>query len=107
MTGQRWRGPREEVSVVTSPNPPAVQLYTLRELLPDDRAGVLRQLAGFGYGAAEPFGILEDPDGRRADLDAAGLAVTSVHAIPAGEQAEATFAAARTLGAATVIVPFL
>jgi sugar phosphate isomerase/epimerase len=100
-------GPREEASVVTSPNPPAVQLYTLRELLPDDRAGVLRRLAGFGYGAAEPFGILEDPDGLRADLDAAGLAVTSVHAIPAGEQAEATFAAARTLGAATVIVPFL
>jgi sugar phosphate isomerase/epimerase len=99
--------PREEASVVTSPNPPAVQLYTLRELLPDDRAGVLRQLAGFGYGAAEPFGILEDPDGLRADLDAAGLAVTSVHAIPAGDQAEATFAAARTLGAATVIVPFL
>jgi sugar phosphate isomerase/epimerase len=92
---------------VTSPNPPAVQLYSVRELLPADRAGVLRRLAGFGYGAVEPFGILNDPEGLRADLDAAGLAVSSVHAIPAGDEAEATFAAARTLGADTVIVPFL
>ena len=42
-----------------------------------------------GYGAVEPFGILNDPDGLRADLDAAGLFACSVHAAPTGEDAEA------------------
>ena len=56
-------------------NPLAVQLYTLRQELPGDRAGVLRRLAGFGYGAVEPYDVISDPGGLRADLDAAGLAV--------------------------------
>lgn len=87
--------------------PPALQLYTLREQLAADRKGVLDQVAAFGYGAVEPFGILSDPDGLAADLAAAGLAVCSVHAIPAGEQAGPVAAAARTLGTDTVIVPYL
>ena len=70
-------------------NPAALQLYTVREQLAADRAGVLAQVAALGYGAVEPFGILVDPDGLRADLDAAGLSVCSVHAAPAGEDAEA------------------
>ena len=88
-------------------NPAALQLYTVREQLATDRAGVLKRVAAFGYGAAEPFGILDDPGGLRADLDAAGLSVCSVHAIPLGDDAEAVAAAARTLGADTVIVPYL
>ena len=87
-------------------NPPALQLYTLREQMTGDRAGVLAQVAAFGYGAVEPFGILADPAGLRADLDAVGLAVSSVHAAPFGDQAEAIAGAARTLGADTVIVPY-
>ena len=55
----------------------------------------------------EPFGILDDPAGLAADLAAAGLAVCSVHATPAGEQAGPVAAAARVLGADTVIVPYL
>jgi sugar phosphate isomerase/epimerase len=86
---------------------PALQLYTVREQLAADRKGVLDQVAAFGYGAAEPFDILSDPAGLAADLAAAGLAVCSVHAIPAGEQAGPVAAAARTLGADTVIVPYL
>ena len=69
-------------------NPAALQLYTLREQLTADRPGVLAQVAALGYGAVEPFNILSDPDGLRADLDAAGLFACSVHAVPAGEQAE-------------------
>jgi sugar phosphate isomerase/epimerase len=86
---------------------PALQLYTLREQLANDRKGVLDQVAAFGYGAVEPFDILRDPAGLAADLAAAGLAVCSVHATPAGEQAGPVAAAARTLGADTVIVPYL
>jgi sugar phosphate isomerase/epimerase len=88
-------------------NPAALQLYTVREQLAADRKGTLAQVAAFGYAAVEPFGILNDPDGLRADLTAAGLAVCSVHAVPAGDDAEPVARAARTLGTDTVIVPHL
>jgi sugar phosphate isomerase/epimerase len=84
-----------------------LQLYTVRDQLATDRAGILKRVVDYGYGAVEPFGITSDPQGLRADLDAAGLSVCSVHAIPVGEEAEAVIAAARTLGADTVIVPYL
>jgi sugar phosphate isomerase/epimerase len=92
---------------VTTSNPPAVQLYTVRDQLAGDRKSVVARIAAFGYGAAEPFDILDDPAGLAADLAAAGLVTCSVHAIPAGDQASAVIAAARTLGADTVIVPYL
>lgn len=88
-------------------NPPAVQLYSVRDELAADRSGVLQRIAKAGYGAVEAFSVLTDPDGLRADLDAAGLAVCSVHANPVGEQAADVLAAARTLGADTIIVPHL
>jgi len=92
---------------VPAGNPPAVQLYSVREQLPGDRKGVLKRIAAAGYGAVEPFNILADPAGLHADLDAAGLSVCSVHAVPSGEQAADVLAAAKTLGAPTVIVPHL
>ena len=88
-------------------HPTALQLYTVRDQLTADRAGVLARVAVMGYGAVEPFDILNDPAGLRADLDAAGLSVCSVHATPAGADAEAVARAARTLGADTVIIPYL
>jgi sugar phosphate isomerase/epimerase len=91
---------------VTTTNPPALQLYSVRELLPGDRAGVLARIAAFGYGAVELFDVLTDTDGLHADLTAAGLTVSSVHAIPAGDQAEAIAAAVATLGTDTIIVPY-
>jgi len=87
-------------------NPPALQLYTVREQMTADREGLLERIAGFGYGAVEPFDVLTDPDALRADLDAAGLVVCSVHGKPSVKQAAAVFRGARTLGADTVIVPF-
>jgi sugar phosphate isomerase/epimerase len=88
-------------------NPAALQLYTLREQLADDRKGLLARVAAIGYGAVEPFNILSDPGGLRADMTAAGLVACSVHAIPSGEDAEAVARAARTLAADTIIVPHL
>ena len=90
-----------------SANPPALQLYTVREQLEADRKSVLARVASLGYGAVEPFNVLNDPAGLRADLDAAGLLTCSVHATPSGEQAAAVLRAARTLGAGTVIVPHM
>ena len=88
-------------------NPPALQLYSVREQLPADRTGVLQRIAAAGDGAVEAVNVLDDPDSLRADLDAAGLEVCSVHAYPAGEQAADILAAAKTLGTDTVIVPHL
>ena len=92
---------------MTTTNPPAMQLYSVRELPPGDRADVLSRIAGFGYGAVEAFDVLADPDGLHADLTAAGLRVSSVHAVPSGDQAEAIAAAVRTLETDTVIVPYM
>ena len=92
---------------MTTTNPPALQLYTVRDQLPGHRKDVLARIAGFGYGAVEPFNILADPEGLRDDLAGAGLSVSSVHATPSGDEAEAVAAAAATLGTDTVIVPFL
>jgi len=93
---------------VGTENPLALQLYTLREeLAAGDRAGILRRIADLGYGAVEPYDVTTDPAGLRADLDAAGLAVCSVHARPFGERAAAVFAGTATVGADTVIVPHI
>ncbi len=87
-------------------SPPALQLYTVREELATDRPGVLRRIAGFGYGAVEPYDVRTDPDQLRADLDAAGLAVCAVHAKVLGEDRGALLRGAQTVGAHTVIVPW-
>jgi sugar phosphate isomerase/epimerase len=88
-------------------NPVALQLYTVRKDLADDRAGILRRIAASGYGAVEPYDVVSDPEGLRADIDAAGLAVCSVHARPFGEQAEAVFSGMATVGADTAIIPHM
>jgi sugar phosphate isomerase/epimerase len=86
-------------------NPVALQMYTVREELGAGQAGILRRIAGLGYGAVEPYDVISDPGGLRADIDAAGLSVCSVHARPFGEQAEAVFRGTAAVGADTVIVP--
>jgi sugar phosphate isomerase/epimerase len=87
-------------------SPPALQLYTLRDVLPTGRAEVLRRVAEFGYGAVEPYDVRTDPEQLRADLDKAGLAVCSVHSNILGEEADAMLRGTSVLGAGTVIVPW-
>jgi hypothetical protein len=86
---------------LTTTNPPALQLYTVRDQLPGHRKDVLARIAGFGYGAVEPFNILADPEGLRDDLAGAGLSVSSVHATPSGDEAEAGAGAAPPPGSPT------
>ena len=88
-------------------SPPALQLYTLREVLPTGRKGVLRRVAEFGYGAVEPYDVRTDPEQLRADLDEAGLAVCSVHSNILGEDGDALLRGVRMVGGGTVIVPLV
>jgi sugar phosphate isomerase/epimerase len=95
-------------------NPPALQLYTVREQLTADRKTVLRCIADFGYGAAEPYDVRTDPEQLRADLDEAGLTACAVHAKVLGgdadadaDDADALLRGTRTVGADTVIVPWM
>jgi sugar phosphate isomerase/epimerase len=84
--------------------PLAVQLWTVREELARDQDEVLRQLAGLGYGAVEPFDVVTDPAGVRASLDAAGLIAPTVHGRL--EQGAAVFEGAKTVGADTVFIAY-
>jgi sugar phosphate isomerase/epimerase len=112
MTGtageQRRPGPGRDVQDAGAGHRPvALQLYSLRDQLGTSRPALLRRLAGFGYQAVEPYDVLTDPDALRADLDAAGLSVCSVHTRPFGDDAEAALRGATTVGAGTVIVPHI
>jgi sugar phosphate isomerase/epimerase len=89
-------------------NPLSVQLYSVRELISDDRDGVLRRIADAGFGAVEPFRPTEDPHGFRKVADDLGLAVSSVHAMDllgTETEADAVLDAAAVLGTGMVIVP--
>jgi sugar phosphate isomerase/epimerase len=84
-----------------------LQLYSLREEAADGRLEVLRAVKSFGYGAIEPYDVKTDPEQLRAEIDEAGLAVTSVHAKALGDEAEVFLNGARIVGAGTVIVPWI
>jgi sugar phosphate isomerase/epimerase len=88
-------------------NPPAVQLYSVREELAANRKAVLARIAEFGYGAVEAYDVQNEPDRLRDDLLEAGLAVCAVHAKATGEDADLLLRAAQTVGADTVIVPWV
>ena len=90
----------------------AIQLYTLRDLMPEDPAGVLRQLAGFGYTHIEsyagPSGICwgMPPSEFRTLLDELGLQPLSTHA-NLQEDPQRVIGEAAEAGFQTVIVPWI
>lgn len=91
----------------------SVQLYSVRDQLAADQPATLARLAEIGFRHVEPFGLgslSKSQDERlaatrklRADLDAAGLAVSAVHAaLPSvAELAEEC----AELGAETAFIP--
>ncbi len=89
-------------------NPLAVQLYTVREELADDRDGVLRRIAAFGYGAVEPFDVITDPAGlrRRPGRGRAG-GLQRARAGRSASRPTPRCRGARAVGADTVIVPYM
>lgn len=87
--------------------PLALQLYSVRDRMTDDRDGVLRKLAEIGYGAVEAFKPTDDPAGFRKVADDLGLTVCATHAVGLvrGMDPGVVFEAVNTLGTELVIVP--
>jgi len=85
------------------------QLYSARRFPPVQP--VLEALADIGYDAVEPYGAVydEDPTAFRAALDRLGLRCPTAHMSFQGlnQAREKYFQIARTLGVATIVVPFL
>jgi len=100
--------------------PPAIglQLYTLRDALaePGSRAAVLERVAALGVESVEPFGFaqpqlpraerLAEARALRADAEAAGLRISSVHTpVPGPDDAAWLFEALAEAGAPVAVVP--
>jgi sugar phosphate isomerase/epimerase len=84
-----------------------VQLYTLRDDCARDLAGTLAFVARCGYAGVEAAALHERSAREfRALLDAHGLVVASMHAMPFGDAAAQSLDDAQTLGAPLVVVPF-
>jgi sugar phosphate isomerase/epimerase len=84
-----------------------VQLYSLRDDCARDLEDTLAFVAGCGYAGVE-VAALHERRARdfRALLDANGLAVASLHALPFGDAAARALDDAQALGAPLVVVPF-
>jgi len=85
------------------------QLYSARNFPPLET--VLEGLAKIGYDAVEPYYPLygEDPAGYRAKVDAVGLATPTFHAPMDGVTCETArfIDIAKTIGAHTIVIPYL
>ena len=82
-----------------------LQLYSLRDELPADYAGILKKVADAGYTGVEPAGFpgstLEEAARIYSDL---GLKVPSIHVpLPVGDKRLESIDTAVTLGAARVV----
>ncbi len=86
---------------------PAIQLYTVREAMAEDRAGTLRRLADIGYGAVEAHRPTDDPAGFRTLTEDLGLKVCAAHAGDAVGNPEPgpVFEAIASLGTELAVVP--
>ena len=87
-----------------------VQLYTVRDVFPDDFNGVLEMIKHIGYDEVEFAGYHDrDPQVVRAVLDDIGLTAPSAH-IPLDalrDNLDATLEAAAVVGHHYIIVPWL
>jgi sugar phosphate isomerase/epimerase len=89
-------------------NPISIQMYTLRDQVAADIAGVLRAVAELGYGAVElhSFGNLSAAQ-VRAELDTLGLQASGMHVglDRLERQLDAAIADMRTIGARHIVCP--
>ena len=92
--------------------PLALQLYTVREQLDKDFEGTIRQIAGMGYGAVEPYnGAFLQGDQAKETLrlfKELGLTVPSFHAdLPLGDAQQRVIDTAQMFDAQYVVMPWV
>ncbi len=88
------------------PAPIAIQLYTVRDALAGDFAGVVRRIADIGYVGVEPaIGLLgTTPEEAGRYFRELGLVVPSAHApLPLGEQRDQVLDTMAALGCDTIV----
>lgn len=91
------------------PAPVALQLYTLRDALAEDFAGVVKKVADIGYAGVETAGFPNTTPEEAATLfKDLGLIVSSAHThLPVGEHKSEVFDTASALGCERLVCPSL
>jgi sugar phosphate isomerase/epimerase len=85
----------------------SIQLYTLRNALQDDLPGTIRRVAEIGFTQVEPYNFVATATELGAALKENGLTAPSGHAPLLSQDQDQIFAAAKELGIATVIEPYI
>jgi sugar phosphate isomerase/epimerase len=87
------------------PAPIGIQLYSVRESLAKDFAGVVRKIAAIGYAGVEPAGFPgTTPEAAGKLFKELGLAVSSAHTeLPIGDKKNAVLDAMRAIGCQRII----
>ena len=85
----------------------SLQLYTLRNAISEDLPGTIKKVAEIGYTQVEPYNFVATAKELGAALKENGLTAPSGHAPLMSQDQDEIFAAAKELGIATVIDPFL
>ncbi|MCS6843548.1 MAG: sugar phosphate isomerase/epimerase [Caldilineales bacterium] len=90
------------------PLPIAVQLYSVRDILPADFTGVVRRIAAMGYQGVETAGFPgSTPEAAARLFRALGLTVCSAHVpMPTRENQAEVFDTLALLGCARAVVPW-
>jgi sugar phosphate isomerase/epimerase len=91
----------------TTPPPPSVQLWTVREDLARDPRGTLERIAAIGLTAVEPFGLVDRAEELSGILTDLGLAAPTAHTSLVDADLDAVRAAAARTGTTLVIEPFI
>lgn len=85
----------------------SLQLYTLRNAISEDLPGTIKRVAEIGFTQVEPYNFVATANELGAALKENGLTAPSGHAPLMTQDQDEIFAAAKELGIATVIDPFL
>ena len=85
----------------------SLQLFTLRAAMQVDLPGTIRKVAGIGFTQVEPYDFVATAKELGTALAENGLSAPSGHAPLLSQDQDEIFEAAKELGIATVIDPFL
>jgi len=107
--GRSWLAPQSEIKTVLI-GPVGLQMWSLREYLPNDLPGTLAKVRAMGFREVEGAGLWKHTVAElKAALDGAGLRCQSAHMgfERLRDDASGAFAEAKALGASWVVCPWI